>query len=203
MNSANGSPSTTTRIVSDWKKFFIGYKLPHPPGKPDKQVPLMHRVAHVLDWVARKAPGQVVPYNVIYKEINGLDVMPRMSNDDVQRLRARFAGLRGLLRKMYKRDLVHVSGVGLRATVDDDDVVRTTTPAAVRRYNSATEGLKSNAALVNVANLSEGRDKTWFTRAVSPAIKALSSDDRLLKLLPPAPAAAPHSVKPSPGDTNK
>ena len=192
MSTANGTtqPASGTRIVSDWKKFFIGYKLPHPPGKPDKQVPLMQRVAHLLDWAAKKAPGVVVPYNVIYKEINGLDQMPRMSNEEVQRLRTKFSGLRQLLRKMYKRDLKHVSGVGLRATVDDIDVVRTTTPQAVRRFNSAAEALKSNVALVNVAKLPEGSDKSWFVRAVSPAVKALSSDDRLLKLLPPAPSAS-------------
>jgi len=192
-NNSNGHgqlshSETTTKHVSDWKKFFHGFKLPHPSGKPDKMLPLVFRIAYLLDWVAKKAPYNFVPYNVVYKEANALDATPRSSNEDVARLRTKLSSCRPILQKLYKRDLKNLSGIGVRATVDDLDVVKTTTRTAVRRFNSAGEALKKNAALVNPNKLPEGADKSWFTRTVSPAVKALTTDDRMLKLLPPAPA---------------
>ena len=81
-----------------------------------------------------------------------------------------------------------LSGLGVRATVDDLDVVKTTTVTVVARVNSAHNALKANAALVNPNRLPEGSDKAWYVRTVSPAIKALTDDPRMLKLLPPAPS---------------
>jgi hypothetical protein len=186
-NVTHASSESTVRQVSDWKRFFQGFKLPHPPGKPDKMLPLGHRIAFLLDWAAKKAPYNFVPYNVVYKEINGLEATPRTTNEDVTRMRRLLTSVRPLLQRTYKRDIKNLSGFGVRATVDDLDVVKTTTGAAVRRFNSAGEALKKNAALVNPSKLPEGSDKAWFTRTVSPAVNALSNDPRMLKLLPPGP----------------
>lgn len=190
----------TVKNVTDWKKFFANFKLPHPPGKPDKLPPIKHRIAFLLDYVAKRAPYNFVPYNVVYKEIMGLEATPRMSNEDVARLRGKLSAVRPLLQQLYKRDLKNLSGFGVRATVDDLDVVKTTTHAAVARFNSAGNALKKNAALVNPEKLPAGPDKNWFTNAVRPAVRALVDDPRILKLLPPpssppAPAAPDASKK--------
>ena len=129
-----------------------------------------------------------MPYNVIYREINGLEATPRVDNENVAIMRKKLAGVRPLLQKLYKRDLKNLSGLGVRATVDDLDVVKTTTVTVVARVNSAHNALKANAALVNPNRLPEGSDKAWYVRTVSPAIKALTDDPRMLKLLPPAPS---------------
>ena len=76
--------------------------------------------------------------------------------------------------------------MGVRATVDDLDVVRTTTVNVVQRVNSAHSALKANVALVSVSKLPEGSDKRWFQSTVSPAVRMLTDDPRMLKLLPPA-----------------
>jgi len=87
-----------------------------------------------------------------------------------------------------------VSGIGVRATASDLDVVQRSIPRNVRNFNSAREALGRNVALVNPNRLPEGPDKNWFVRQVSPAYKALTNDDRILKLLPPAvPGAVPTS----------
>lgn len=188
-NATNGiAHESTHKTVTDWKRFFAGFKLPHPEGKPDKQLPLGHRIAYLLDYAAKKAPYNFVPYNVIYREINGLEATPRVDNENVAIMRKKLAGVRPLLQKLYKRDLKNLSGLGVRATVDDLDVVKTTTVTVVARVNSAHNALKANAALVNPNRLPEGSDKAWYVRTVSPAIKALTDDPRMLKLLPPAPS---------------
>ena len=177
--------------VSNWATFFKGFKLPHVAGKPNKLPSIVQRIAYLLDWVAKRAPYQYVPYNVVFREINQLTVTPRMSNQDVARLRDKMSAVRPVLQRLYKRDLKNLSGVGIRATVDDLDVVRTTTGAAVRRVTSAHDALKRNAGLVSAAKLPDGPDKAWFVRTVSPAIRALTDDPRMAKLLPPAPTSTP------------
>jgi len=84
----------------------------------------------------------------------------------------------------------YVSGIGARATTDSTDVVKSTMPAAVRRVNSAHAALTSAAKLVDVTELPRtGADRgwtEWYGRTVTPALKALASDERITRLLPPA-----------------
>lgn len=187
----HGATMAARSAVGNWKHFFSDFKMPHPKGKPDKQPPLTHRVAHVLDWAARKNPGAMVPYNVLYMVIMGLERLPLSNNEDVERLRKRLPASRPILQRLYKRDIYNLSGVGVRATVDGVDIVKTRLEASVRRVVSAHENLNRTAALVDVAKLPEhGPNKgcrEFFVKTVSP-IKQLS--DRIARLaLPPAPAA--------------
>jgi len=169
---------------SDWVLFFRHYKV-------DATMSLAQRIAHLLDWAAKKGVGVLIPYNVICRHIMGYNYTPRMNNEEVDGIRRKLSSARPHLQKKYKRDLRNVSGVGARATVDSIDLVKTSLPGNVRRVNSAHAALARNAELVDVAKLPEhGPDKAWkdwFQKTVSPAIKALSNDDRIAKLLPPAP----------------
>ena len=177
--------------INNWDTFFTGFKLPHPPGKPDKQLPISHRVAFLLDWAAKRDPEALVPYNIVLKTIQGLVTTPRMSSPDVERMRQQIPRARPILQGTYHRDLVNVSGVGVRATTGDLDVVKRVLPGTVRKVNRAHESLRRTAALVDVAKLpATGPDRghrEWMIRTVSPALKALKSDERIANLLPPAP----------------
>jgi hypothetical protein len=189
----------------DWAEFFKGYKLDDALAS----LSLAKRTAHLLDWAARKGPGTLIPYNVILKGIMGYAHTPRIGNEEVDRFRhGPLGGARKYLQQQYKRDLKN-AGVGARATVDGLDVVKSVLPANVRRVNSAHAALGRAAKLVDPARLpAAGPDRAWvewYARTVSPALKALAADDRIAKLLPPAPdkAASPPAAKaadkPEPG----
>jgi hypothetical protein len=191
----------------DWAAFFHGYKLTDALAS----LSLAKRTAFVLDWAAKRGPGVLIPANVLYKYVMGFSHTPRLKTEDVERFRANtISAARPVLQGQYKRDLKIVTGVGCRATTDSLDVVKATLPANVRRVNSAHAGLERAAKLVDPRALPEaGPDKgwtEWFGRAVSPALKALAADERIAKLLPPAPdkaatngAAAPANGKPEGG----
>jgi|HubBroStandDraft_2_1064218.scaffolds.fasta_scaffold00001_92 hypothetical protein len=185
METSMNSNSATGSTVSDWNGFFRGFKI-------DMTMSISHRIAFLLDWAAKKNPYAIIPYNIILKYIMGFSHTPRMANEDVDTLRRKLPGCRPILQKKYKRDIRNVSGVGARATVDDLDLVKSSLPGNVRRVNSAHAALQKNSEMVNIAKLPDhGPDKQWrdwYAKTVSPALKALSDDPRVAKLLPPAPA---------------
>jgi len=199
MSATNGAVTH----VSNWNTFFKGMKIPSPPGQPDRQMSLPRRIAFVLDWAAKKGPNIIVPYNVVLREIMGFTHTPRLSNKEVADLRKKLPVARPILQTEYKRDLYNVSGIGVRATTGDLDVVKATTPRAVARVHSAHEALRKNATLVRVDRLPEsGPDRgwrEWYAKAVTPAVKLLTSDPRFDKLLPP-PSSAPTSKLPAKKD---
>jgi len=178
--------TTTSKGSStlDWNLFFRGFKI-------DTTMSIPHRIAFLLDWAASHNPSALIPYNVILKYVMGYGHTPRVNNDEVETLRRKLSSARPILQKKYKRDIRNVSGVGARATVDDLDLVKSSLPGNVRRVNSAHAALQRNAELVNVGKLPDhGPDKSWrdwYSRAVTPALKAIGSDERISKLLPPAP----------------
>lgn len=178
---------------TNWNTFFKGFKLPHPPGKPDKQLPTNHRIAFLLHWAREKGPGLVVPYNIILKFIMGFEHTPRTSNEEVELLRKKMSSVRPILQGKYKCDLKTVPGVGARATTDDLDTLKNTTVNAVKRVKSAHEALKRNTSNIDASKLpTSGPDKEWrdwYSQSVSPALKALGNDERIAKLLPPAMTA--------------
>jgi len=168
----------------NWGAFFKGFKM-------DMTMSIPARGAMLLAWAADKSAGTIIPYNIMLKYIMGYDHTPRTSSEEVESLRRKISSMRPILQDKYKRDMRNVSGVGARATVDDLDVVKSSMPGNVRRVNSAHKALARNAELVRIDRLpSSGPDKQWrdwYSQSVSPAIKALRSDERIKGLLPPAP----------------
>ena len=119
----------------DWGAFFKSYKLTDALSS----LSLSKRAAHALDWTATRAPGVVVPYNVVLKVVMGYSHTPRLGNEEVERFRSGALGdARRHLRSQYRRDLKSVSGVGVRATVDGLDVVKSTLPASVQKGSLLT-----------------------------------------------------------------
>jgi hypothetical protein len=174
--------------ASNWIQFFKNYQV-------ESGMSIVKRIAHLLDWAANKDSEAIIPYNIICRFIMGFDFTPKMNNQKVDEIRSSLSRARPVLQEKYKRDLKNVSGVGARATNRSHggiDVVKSTTGNAVKRVNSATAALTRNAKLIDPEKLpTQGPDKVytdWYKKQVSPAIRMLTSDDRILKLLPPVVA---------------
>jgi hypothetical protein len=154
--------------------------------KHDERMPQVHRIAHFLNWCAIHLPNQTPPYNISCKAINGYAHTPRVNNEEVVSTRRRTSMARKVLQQKYNRDLKTVPGVGARATVDSVDIVKATLPGRVSRINSAVKGLQDSAALVDVNKLPpKSPERVWFENNITPGIKALTTDERIQRLLPP------------------
>lgn len=154
--------------------------------KHDEKLTQIQRIAHFLNWGAVHLPNQTFPYNIICKAIMGYGHTPRVNNEEVDATRRRTSMARRVLQQKFKRDLKSIPGVGARATVDSIDVVKATLPGRVSRVNSAVKGLQESAALVDVNKLpAKSAERVWFENHITPGIKALTTDERIQRLLPP------------------
>ncbi len=162
---------------------FRGYKPPATDGDAD-------RAAHALDWAGRKYPMEPIPENIIFRVIYKKRRTPSLNAKEVQVLSSRRQKIKMILRRDYGRGMVTVLGLGIRATVGTEDVLRTDMSAAIRRYIGAAKGVHDRLPLVNLTEVPKTeRNKmllAWFTGIALPHFKGLAKSDVLTKLLSPA-----------------
>lgn len=100
---------------------------------PLEKESLVKKVAHFLDWCAKNRPKEIIPYNQIAFRVLGLKHMPRMQNSEVLLVQNSVSRARPILLDKYDRGLVAAPGIGVRATVDDIDMVMNPLAQSVRR----------------------------------------------------------------------
>ena len=123
------------------------------------------------------------------------------NNARVIQIRNNISTARRIMRRDYKRDIVGVPGVGVRATVDELDIVQTaavrdakTVDRAARKFSDTVDLVNTEEFKLLVAqsdNPSEFKELTeWWVRDVQSAIKKLRSSIKNNKLLPQPPELA-------------
>ena len=160
------------------------------PYKAPMEQPVGRRIAHLLDWAAVKLPGKWIPVHYVVRFMMGYDHTPRMANEEVQRVRKMCStNVRRILEREYSRELLHQTGVGVRATVDSADVLKHKLPQRAARFNNARAALENTAARVDVKDLPNTKEmapwKAWFEKSVMPVVKTLKAQGVETKLLPP------------------
>ncbi len=143
-----------------------------------------HRLAHFLDWFARKQPKVPIAANLIYRAITGIPRTPRMETPEVDAVKSGMSRAREILKEQYRRGLVSERGLGFRATVDDEDTANTQLRRDARRLVSAHRGMESTAKIVDPAKVKNAELRAWVTKAVNPLLKVLDEGDRIHRLLP-------------------
>ena len=147
------------------------------------------RAADFLAWAADRAPHEFIPYNVVVRHINGYGYTPRLNSDEVEGLRKRMGGVRNILLRKYKRGMVSLPKVGVRATVDDADMVQTEVAKKSSRVQSSVVSLERSVQVVDVASESfvamDSSWKDWFKKNAKDVVKQMHTNDYLTRLLPP------------------
>jgi len=150
-----------------------------------------HRIAHFLDWWARKMPYDFVGYNEILKAVENRSAMPRMDSNDVEQLRSRMYGAKRKLRAAYGRDTVMMRSVGVRATVDDKDVLLNIAPKQTVAVERSIKRLAETDAMIDLRNVEDSNEtrahKRWYNRSVRGILKQIAAPEFTDKLLPPKP----------------
>lgn len=152
---------------------------------PDHEDSLPRRGAHFLNWAAERYPKEYIPYNFVVRAIMGYGRTPRMDSEEVERYRGKMTRIRQILQNDYGRELTSSPGIGVRATVADDDILRTEMMRKVKRFRSAKAAMEKTASLISVARLPASKEKRWFENDVASILKTLKSPAFEKKLLPP------------------
>lgn len=143
------------------------------------------RLAHFLDWMAQRSPYQVIPANLAVQAIQGYARTPSPSKDEVKLLGNCYSAARTMLMNEHRRGLVVVRGLGLRATVDDQDCADTQQRVNVQRLVGAHSKVKETARIIDASKIADPKLREWVKGGVANAMRALEGDDRLSRLLPP------------------
>jgi hypothetical protein len=151
----------------------------------DIQATPAERLAKFLDHVARELPKRFVDKRTAAKIAFAQKRLPGEESDLVKVLLPRaMQGAKRILLREYRRDLFCDRVEGMRATVDDEDVTKTTHRAKRRRIVSAINSFEATDDLVDVRKLS-GSLKAEIQKA-RKASKALAAFKEDIPLLPPA-----------------
>ncbi len=140
------------------------------------------RLCDFLDWMAREAPYALVPANFVVRAIDGQAKMPRDGTEETKKARARASTCRALMGERHKRGIV-VDPAGIRATVDEDDTMRSQQVRNVRRLQTAVASVRRTDDIVPTEKLRDPELRSWKA-GVRGALKAIDSDKRIFALIP-------------------
>lgn len=156
--------------------------------EPDSTQSMTKRIAHFLDWAAANMPKEFLQYNVILKAVMGYKHLPRLETKEVEFVRSAITRVRKVLLEQYKRGTVSMVGVGVRATVDDADMVAFDVVKKGKRVQSAVKSFTDSVNIVNVAaipRLPENVALIRYARDSKTFVSEIGSTGYLQKLLPP------------------
>lgn len=149
------------------------------------------RLAHFLDYWARLVPYDFAGYNEVLYAVEQRRSMPRLDTKDVWILRGRLYAAKKVLRGEYQRDTVSSKGLGVRATVGDEDVLRNVAPRATVAVERSIRRLAETDAMIDPKKIKDTPEnkplKQWYSRNVRGILKQIASPEFTEKLLPPKP----------------
>lgn len=165
---------------------------------------ICRRVAAFLAWCAAKYPYQIITYEEVTQAIFDLSRIPTAGSRHVKSVRGQMSSTGKILMDGYKNTLITMRGIGVRASVDDSDILRYSVTKEADRHRQTGKKLTETAALVSPEKLkaqTEGlkgdsvlREEmiqlsAWLTESVSKYVKTLQKPSMAAALLPPPPEA--------------
>jgi hypothetical protein len=151
----------------------------------DPKMSRSQRLAHFLNWLAERAPYTVAAPNLALQAIMGYARTPNQNKDEVKLLTNSISAAREILMREYKRGLFVMRGVGMRATVDDQDCADTQQRRNVQRLMGAHRKVKETSRIIDPAKIEDDKLRSWIKGGVANALKSLDAEGRLDRLLPP------------------
>jgi hypothetical protein len=143
------------------------------------------KVVQFLLWARAKHPDVYVPYPEIVQRINGYPKAPTYNNQEVIAVRNSMSNVRDSLMHPHGFGLSTDPVLGVRATTDDDDLLKKQYIKSCARVRSAQNMLLRTHALIDPKKLSDSPEKTWFVNNAMKVVKVIAASDFSQKLLPP------------------
>lgn len=95
------------------------------------------------------------------------------------------SGVRHILMKDHGCGLKTDPVLGMRATVDDNDLLATQMVSVSKRLRSTQQMFTATSDLIDDNKLTSGALKSWYKANVVPVVRAINTTDFTTKLLPP------------------
>ena len=150
--------------------------------EPAEDSGLVARAASFLHFAAKKRAGVPISWSLVTKRVLSLPRMPNPDSQVVLDMMRRASAIRVMLGRDYSRGLENISGLGVRATADDDDFVATQIKRKARRARGAYDSLVADVAKIDRKAMRNKELRGWLDN-LAPALA--SHNDRLSKLLLP------------------
>jgi hypothetical protein len=147
---------------------------------------IAEKIVEFLLYARKEAPGVFFQPNMIAKAVNSLPRKPSPDSEVTKSIRSAASRSRAIMLEKHSCSLYCEPGRGYRATTDDDDQAKTRVEAAAKRAYGATRTLAAEAAIVDPAKIRDDGRRKWF-KGVTAELRALETDSRLDRLLPPKP----------------
>lgn len=156
----------------------------------DQGMSRVQRAAHYLDWFAHGHPGEWVAWNELCRAIQGYQRKLLLKSDEVEHLRKNSSSIKKVLFEKYAREVISLPGVGVRASIDDSDVLKHVVPKRASRLTSARNSFVTTVEALDPRNIPNTPEmlphKVWLNHAIKDVMKQIGSPEFALKLLPPA-----------------
>jgi hypothetical protein len=169
------------RIVEHWE------------GPSLKDSGIITRAAAFLNFAAQEAPGTPIAWSIVTKCVMGGKRMPTPDSKLVIDMMRRASSIRLVLERDFKRTLENVSGMGVRASVDDDDMANTQLRRDAKRHERTGQRMAKTRAMINTKNMKNKALKAWVENDISQVLTLHTS--RLSRLLLPPGEEAPEAPK--------
>ncbi len=156
---------------------------------PDTSLAVNKRVVQLLEWAAKHAPERYLPLHLCVKAVMGYTHTPRLNNEEVDRLRKSLTSVRRMLEAEHNRELLHQTGIGIRATISSYDVLKNKMPQRARRLANAHAAALKTAERIDPKTLPATAEaagwKKWLTKTVQPSLAAINAEATTQLSLPP------------------
>jgi hypothetical protein len=150
--------------------------------QPNMTRGIVARAADLLNFAAEKKPGGVVPWTHVTKRVMG-GKMPSADSKLVKDMMGRSGGIRMVLMRDYSRGMENITGLGVRATIDSDDLANTQLRRQVKQHEASRQRVLATRALIKVPEMKNKELRRWVESGVGAFIS--SHSDRIAKLLLP------------------
>jgi hypothetical protein len=152
------------------------------------ELSMTKRIAQFLDWAAVHRPRAYMAFNIIWQAVTGEKKLTHLNSDGATFVKKAISRVRQELLKTYKRGMDSQRGLGVRATVDDVDMVKFDVSAKAHRVESAQKSFIASVNVVDPANIPNTVEMKPFLGYIKDAKKIallMQTPDYIKALLPP------------------
>jgi hypothetical protein len=132
------------------------------------------RAAHALDWLARRHPYMIVPWNVLYRVIVISARTPLPGASEVKKLQRAAQRIRKHLIATFNRYLVVLRGIGVRATVDDLDKAKRVHVPATDKMVRTVQAVEDINTHIDVTKIPDTPENSPYRKVIKETKRMIS-----------------------------
>jgi len=155
---------------------------------PNNKLSMVQRIADFLDWGAKNRPLTFFAYPSVTKAVMGFDRHPRSTSTEVEMVKRAMTRVRPHMLTHYKRGVVSVPSVGVRATTTDLDFTQNCVAKTSNKLNTIGKRLQQQVEIVDLGSFPTSEEgKKWgrFIRDTRSVVREIMDPEFERKLLPP------------------